>query len=105
MAATRKNVHLVCSGKYHDFDFVRLELLKLLAEYPHVRVTVSADYSLLSQLCGIDALITYTSDVIPNQRETIDLQEFLRSGGRCLRAHGRVREVHGRGRERRGQGE
>ena len=88
MAAARKNVHLVCSGKYHDFDFARLELLKLLAEHPHVRVTVSADYSALSGLRGVDALITYTSDVIPNQRETIELQEFLRSGGRWFALHG-----------------
>ena len=31
MAAPRKQLHLVCSGRYHDFDFVRLELLKLFA--------------------------------------------------------------------------
>ncbi|GIR71464.1 MAG: hypothetical protein CM15mP74_27150 [Halieaceae bacterium] len=27
MAGKRKDVYLVCGGKYHDFDFARLELL------------------------------------------------------------------------------
>ena len=31
MAGKRKDVYLVVGGKYHDFDFARLELLKLLA--------------------------------------------------------------------------
>ena len=30
--AGRIDVYLVCGGRYHDFDFARLELLKLLAE-------------------------------------------------------------------------
>ena len=33
MAGKRKDMYLVCGGKYHDFDFARLELLKLLAEH------------------------------------------------------------------------
>jgi hypothetical protein len=38
MAGKRKDVYLVVGGKYHDFDFARLELLKLLAEQDVVRV-------------------------------------------------------------------
>ena len=30
------DVHLVAAGKYHDIDFARLELLKLLAEHEHI---------------------------------------------------------------------
>lgn len=32
-------VHLIAAGKYHDIDFARLELLKLLAEIPEIRTT------------------------------------------------------------------
>ena len=32
--------YLVAGGKYHDIDFARLELLKLLAEFEEVRVRV-----------------------------------------------------------------
>ena len=34
---------LIASGKYHDIDFARLELLKLLAEDERVRVLVATD--------------------------------------------------------------
>ena len=37
-------VHLIAAGKYHDIDFARLELLKLLAEVPEIRTTVAMDY-------------------------------------------------------------
>ena len=35
---------LIAGGKYHDIDFARLELLKLLAEDERVRVRVFEDY-------------------------------------------------------------
>ena len=69
MSVARKNVHLVCAGKYHDFDFARLELLKLLAEIEHVRVTVAPDYADQDALAAADVLLTYTSDVIPDDRQ------------------------------------
>lgn len=81
-------MHLVCAGRYHDFDFARLELLKLLAELDHVRVTVSPDYSNREALAQADALLTYTSDVIPDFSQTVALQEFLRRGGRWFALHG-----------------
>lgn len=88
MAATRKNVHLVCAGRYHDFDFARLELLKLLGEHGHVRTSVSPDYAATEAIAGADALITYTSDVIPTETETEALAAFLRRGGRWFALHG-----------------
>ena len=36
---------LIAGGKYHDIDFARLELLKLLAEDKRVRVRVFEDYA------------------------------------------------------------
>ena len=40
----RVDAYLVAGGRFHDIDFARLELLKLLSEHPHVRVTVGSDY-------------------------------------------------------------
>ena len=37
-------VTLVAGGMYHDIDFARLELLKLLAEHDRFRVRVQPDY-------------------------------------------------------------
>ena len=54
MAGKRKDVYLVCGGKYHDFDFARLELLKLLAEHDVVRVKVANDYSDVEAMCQAD---------------------------------------------------
>ena len=84
----RKRVHLVCGGRYHDFDFARLELLKLLAELEHVRVTVSGDFSNEESLHASDALITYTSDLLPDESQQDGLQQFLREGGRWFALHG-----------------
>lgn len=81
-------IHLVCAGKYHDFDFARLELLKLLAEIPQVRTTVAGDWSDAESLGNARALITYTSDLIPDENQLDDLDAFLRRGGRWFALHG-----------------
>src|SRR3989442_184997 len=49
---------LVAAGKYHDIDFARLELLKLLAEDDNVRVRVFEDYSNLDAIRNATFLIT-----------------------------------------------
>ena len=38
------HVHLICNAKYHDSDFARVELLKLLYEHDDISVTVSDNY-------------------------------------------------------------
>ena len=38
------HVHLICNAKYHDSDFARVELLKLLYEHDDISVTVSDSY-------------------------------------------------------------
>ena len=48
--ATRIDAHFIAAGKYHDIDSPRLEILKLLAEHPHIRTTVACDYSGLERL-------------------------------------------------------
>lgn len=83
-----KQVHLIAAGKYHDIDFARLELLKLLAERPEMRTSVASDFSSVARLDEIDLLITYTCDLAPLQAEVSALKSFLERGGRWLALHG-----------------
>nr|MCS5703444.1 ThuA domain-containing protein [Acidobacteriota bacterium] len=59
----RVDAYLVAGGKYHDIDFARGELLGLLAEHPHVRVTVAPDYEATTAITDSAFLISYTCDV------------------------------------------
>jgi len=84
----RINCVLIAGGLYHDFDFARLELLKLLAEDERVRTRVFEDYANVDAIRAADFLVTYTCDVIPS----LDVQEALRdwvsAGGRWYALHG-----------------
>jgi len=82
------NALLVCGGKFHDFDFARVELLKLLGENPEVRTRVAEDYSNLAALREADFLVTYTCDVRPSAAEQQALADFVGAGGRWLALHG-----------------
>lgn len=79
---------LVAGGKWHDIDFARLELLKLLAEDPRIRVRVFEDYEAIEAIEAADLLISYTCDVTPS----LDVQERLRGyvarGRRWMALHG-----------------
>lgn len=79
---------LVCGGKYHDFDFARVELLKLLGERPQIRTRVAEDYANLDALREADLLVTYTCDVRPSEAEQRALAAFVAAGGRWLALHG-----------------
>lgn len=82
-------VHLIAAGKYHDIDFARLELLKLLAERPRIRTSVASDYADLASLAAADLLVTYTCDLMPDDdAQVAALDAFLRRGGRWLALHG-----------------
>ena len=50
---------LIAGGKYHDIDFARLELLKLLAADERVRVRVFEDYQNISAITEADFIVTY----------------------------------------------
>ena len=83
-----KDVALICAGKYHDIDYARLELLKLLAEHPHVRVSVHSDYELGDVLDTCDAIVTYTCDVVADKAQSSRLHNWLVTGGRWFALHG-----------------
>lgn len=80
--------HFIAAGKYHDIDFARLELLKLMAEEPRIRTTVAMDYSNTNRLAECMFLVTYTCDVLPTPAEVTALKAFLARGGRWLALHG-----------------
>jgi type 1 glutamine amidotransferase len=80
-------VYLVCGGKYHDFDFARLELLKLLAEVPDVRVEVDHDYHDVAAIEASHLLVTYTCDVRPTDDEQRALRAWVEAGGRWFALH------------------
>jgi type 1 glutamine amidotransferase len=88
MKEGRLNCLLVAGGKWHDIDFARLELLKLLAEDERVRVRVLEDYSDLQALKQADILISYTCDVTPSLAEQEALRAYVEAGGRWLALHG-----------------
>jgi len=81
-------VYLVAAGQFHDIDHARLELLKLLAETPQIRVKVAADYHDLDSIRASDVLITYTCNVIPTEAEQIALRDWVASGKRWFALHG-----------------
>ena len=87
-------VHLVAAGKYHDIDFARLELLKLLAERPELRTSVACDYGQVGALTSEDLLITYTCDLVPTTEQTAILSDWLHAGGRWLALHGANSLLH-----------
>ena len=87
MKGKRKDVYLVCGGKYHDFDFARLELLKLLAEHDVIRVKVANDYRDIDGMCSSDLLVTYTCDEVPDKDGQVALQEFVQEGGKWFGLH------------------
>ncbi len=84
----RVNAYLVAGGKYHDIDFARRELLDLLAEHPHVRVTVSNDYEDLAGLSAADFIVSYTCDVRPSEAAQASMAAWVSAGGRWLALHG-----------------
>lgn len=79
---------LIAGGKYHDIDFARLELLKLLATDERVRVRVFEDYANVDAIAEADFIVTYTCDVIPPLQAQEALRAFLARGGRWYALHG-----------------
>jgi len=84
----RIEAYLVAGGRYHDIDFARMELLKLLAEHPHVRTRVGSDYRDVESIQASRFLVTYTCDVRPSPEEQEALHDFVATGGRWLALHG-----------------
>lgn len=85
---TRIDAHFVAAGKYHDIDFARLEVLKLLAEHPEIRTSVAANYGDVDRIAACQFLVTYTCDLLPSETETVAIRKFVENGGRWLALHG-----------------
>lgn len=79
---------LVAGGKWHDIDFARLELLKLLANDPRVRVRVFEDYENVTAITAADMLVTYTCDVVPSLGAQEAIRGWIEAGGRWFALHG-----------------
>jgi type 1 glutamine amidotransferase len=79
---------LVAGGKFHDINFARLELLKLLAEDERVSVRVFEDYSNREAISSAHFLVSYTCDVVPGLAEQEMLRTFVARGGRWYALHG-----------------
>ncbi|RMF09266.1 MAG: ThuA domain-containing protein [Alphaproteobacteria bacterium] len=88
MKKGRIDVYLVAGGKYHDIDFARLELLKLLHADERFRVRVGEDYRDIEAIRAADFLMTYTCDVVPTESELAGLKAFLADGKRWFALHG-----------------
>ena len=79
---------LIAGGKYHDINFARLELLKLLAQDERIRVRVFEDYSNIEAITSANFIVSYTCDVIPRLSEQEALRRYIDRGGRWLALHG-----------------
>jgi type 1 glutamine amidotransferase len=84
----RIDVTLVAGGKYHDIDFARLELLKLLAEHEDVRVRVQPDYEDHEAITAGTFLVSYTCDVRPSVEAQTAIRSWVEAGGRWMALHG-----------------
>jgi len=84
----RIDAYLVAGGRYHDIDFARTEILKLLAEHEHVRTRVGSDYRDVESIASSRFLVTYTCDLRPSDEEQQALHDFVASGGRWFALHG-----------------
>lgn len=82
------DVYLVAAGQFHDIDFARLELLKLLGEHENIRCKVAADYHDIGGIAAADFLVTYTCNLAPTEPEQEALRDYVASGKRWLALHG-----------------
>jgi uncharacterized protein len=83
----RINVYCVVGGRFHDFDFARLEILKVLQVHDRIRVRVAEDFADTSAIAESDALVTFTCDVRPSESQQRVLTQFVNSGRRWLALH------------------
>ena len=79
---------LFAGGKYHDIDFARLELLKLLGQDERIRTRVFEDYDHVDAIEQADIVVSYTCDVVPGLPAQEALRAFLERGGRWYALHG-----------------
>lgn len=90
MAPDRVDALLVAGGRYHDIDYARRELLGLVGEHDHVRVTVESTFENTGLLENenVSVLISYTCDVRPSEAAQQAIRHWVENGGRWLALHG-----------------
>lgn len=81
------DVYLVCNARFHDTNFARLELLKLLAENEDINTRVADSFGDAEAIKQSRLLITYTCDLRPTPEQQDVLGEFLDNGGRWFALH------------------
>ena len=79
--------YVVANARFHDTDFARMELLKLLGEDPEIRVRVAETFADMDAISDSDLLLTYTCDLRPTMDEERTLHDFVASGGRWFALH------------------
>ncbi|MEM6913718.1 MAG: ThuA domain-containing protein [Pseudomonadota bacterium] len=85
----RINAVFICGGQWHDFDFARLEILKLFAEDDRVRTRVFETYDAAqTAIPEADILVTYTCNIIGSLETQKVLRAFVEEGKRWLALHG-----------------
>ena len=85
----RINAVFVCGGVWHDFDFARLEILKLLAEDDRIRTRVFETYDQAAPaLAEADFLVSYTCNVMGSVETQEALRAFVEGGKRWYALHG-----------------
>ncbi len=95
--AGRIDVVLVVGGRWHDFDYARVQLLAELGRHDVVRTRVFEDYASTAAIEAADVLITYTCDVRPSAQQQAVLASFVARGGRWLALHGSNSAINPRG--------
>lgn len=88
MSKSNVQVYMVVAGDYHDMDFARLELLKLLAEDERIRVHVAQDFHNVEAMNACDWLVTYTCNLLPEAHEQEALRDFVAGGKKWFALHG-----------------
>ena len=84
----RVKVLLIVAAEYHDGDYVRRVLLNLLSEDERIVTTCTNDFHDTDELAAADLLLTYTSNVFPDEEQRATLRGFLERGGRWFAIHG-----------------
>ena len=75
------DAYLVAGGRFHDIDYARLELLKLLSEHPYIRVKVGSDYEDTASIAASSLLISYTCDIRPSENAQVGIRDWVANGG------------------------
>jgi type 1 glutamine amidotransferase len=86
-APTRINAVLIAAGRFHDIDYVRQQLLSLLAGEPEICTRVFEDYTQIDAITAADIIVSYTCDIVADGDQSASLRRWLEQGGRWFALH------------------